>query len=87
MVDDLCALGFPLQVLPVGAAIGGFANPTVFVIAAFDPDFWTKTHWKIYAAISFIITTTGFMGVELPCCGTLGKCRQIENDNLSSLRG
>lgn len=53
--------------LPVFAcwcvAIGGFANPTVFVIAAFDPDFWQKTHWKVYTAISFIITTVGFIGV------------------------
>ena len=53
--------------LPVFAcwcvAIGGFANPTVFVIAAFDPDFWHKTHWKIYTAISFVITTIGFVGV------------------------
>lgn len=53
--------------LPVFAcwcvAIGGFANPTVFVIAAFDPDFWQKSHWKIYTAISFIITTIGFVGI------------------------
>ncbi len=53
--------------LPVFAcwcvAIGGFANPTVFVIAAFDPDFWHKTHWKVYTAISFMITTVGFIGV------------------------
>lgn len=53
--------------LPVFAcwcvAIGGFANPTVFVIAAFDPGFWQKTHWKVYTAISFIITTVGFIGV------------------------
>lgn len=46
-------------------AIGGFANPTVFVIAAFDPNFWNKTHWKIYSAISFIITTIGFVWISL----------------------
>ncbi|BBL73441.1 hypothetical protein [Methylomagnum ishizawai] len=55
--------------LPVFAcwcvAIGGFANPTVFVIAAFDPDFWNKTHWKIYTAASFVITTLGFLGVGI----------------------
>ncbi|QPK65197.1 hypothetical protein IVG45_09800 [Methylomonas sp. LL1] len=44
-------------------AIGGFANPTVFVIAAFDPDFWNKTQWKIYSALSFVVTTIGFVGV------------------------
>lgn len=46
-------------------AVGGFANPTVFVIAAFDPDFWHKTHWKMYTAVSFIITTLGFTGVGM----------------------
>ncbi|AEF98650.1 hypothetical protein [Methylomonas methanica] len=53
--------------LPVFAcwcvAIGGFTNPTVFVVAAFDPDFWQKTKWKVYSAISFAITTIGFVGV------------------------
>lgn len=50
--------------LPVFAcwcvAIGGFANPTVFTIAAFDTDFWQKEHWRIYTAASFLITTIGF---------------------------
>lgn len=48
-------------------AIGGFANPTVFVIAAFNPDFWNKAIWKIYTAISFVITTIGFtwIGISL----------------------
>lgn len=53
--------------LPVFAcwcvAIGGFANPTVFTVAAFDPTFWSKMHWKVYTAISFAITTIGFVGV------------------------
>lgn len=42
-------------------AIGGFSNPTVFVIAAFDPNFWSKSFWKIYTAISFVVSTIGFM--------------------------
>lgn len=46
-------------------AIGGFANPTVFVIAAFDPDFWHKTKWKVYTAVSFVITTIGFVWVGI----------------------
>jgi len=46
-------------------AIGGFANPTVFTIAAFDPDFWSKTKWKVYSAISFVITTIGFVWVGI----------------------
>ncbi len=44
-------------------AIGGFTNPSVFVIATFDPDFWNKQFWKIFTAISFTITTIGFVGV------------------------
>jgi len=46
-------------------AIGGFANPTVFTIAAFDTDFWNKTKWKVYSAISFVITTIGFVWVGI----------------------
>lgn len=46
-------------------AIGGFTNPSVFVVAAFDPEFWNKTHWKVYSAISFIITTIGFTWVGI----------------------
>lgn len=41
-------------------AIGGFANPSIFVVAAFDPDFWNKTKWKVFSMASFIITTIGF---------------------------
>ncbi|BEV06778.1 hypothetical protein [Methylophilus sp. DW102] len=48
----------------VCVAIGGFTNPTVFVIAAFDPDFWNKTKWKVYSAISFVLTTIGFMTIS-----------------------
>nr|WP_320165557.1 hypothetical protein [uncultured Methylophaga sp.] len=44
-------------------AIGGFTNPTIFVIAAFDIDFWNKTIWKIFSALSFIITTIGFVWI------------------------
>jgi len=44
-------------------AIGGFSNPTVFTIAAFDPNFWNKKIWKIYTALSFIVTTVGFMWI------------------------
>lgn len=44
-------------------AIGGFTNPTIFVIAAFDTDFWNKTIWKIFSALSFIITTIGFVWI------------------------
>jgi hypothetical protein len=53
--------------LPVVAcwclAIGGFSNPTVFTIAAFDPNFWEKAVWKWYTAVSFIVTTVGFMWI------------------------
>jgi|TARA_A100001391_G_scaffold58431_2_gene36030 hypothetical protein len=33
------------------------------VIAAFDIDFWNKTIWKIFSALSFIITTIGFVWI------------------------
>ncbi len=44
-------------------AIGGFSNPTVFTVAAFDPNFWNKKIWKVYTAISFVVTTVGFMWI------------------------
>ncbi|CAD6881257.1 hypothetical protein [Methylomonas albis] len=46
-------------------AIGGFTNPTVFTIAAFDADFWKKSHWRLYTAASFIMTTIGFMWLAI----------------------
>ena len=53
--------------LPVFAcwcvAIGGFANPTIFTIAAFDTNFWDKTRWRVFSAVSFMITTVGFMTI------------------------
>ncbi|MCK4841823.1 MAG: hypothetical protein KAT04_08060 [Methylococcales bacterium] len=53
--------------LPVYAcwcvAIGGFTNPSVFVVASFDPDFWNKKIWKVLTAISFVITTVGFVAI------------------------
>lgn len=55
--------------LPVFAcwcvAIGGFTNPSIFVVATFDPDFWNKQIWKVLTAISFVITTIGFLGVGI----------------------
>ena len=47
--------------------IGGISNPCVFVIAAFDPNFWEKPVWKVYTAISFVVTTLGFgwVGINL----------------------
>jgi hypothetical protein len=44
-------------------AIGGFTNPTIFVVAAFDPNFWDKVFWKVFSAISFVITTVGFVWI------------------------
>lgn len=59
-------LGFELPVIACWCvAIGGFANPTVFTIAAFDPNFWNKTHWKVYSALSFAITTIGFIWLAI----------------------
>lgn len=53
--------------LPVVAcwcvAIGGFTNPTIFTIAAFDPNFWEKTKWKVYTALSFFVSSVGFLWI------------------------
>jgi len=46
-------------------AIGGFTNPTIFTIAAFDPEFWDKAIWKVFSAISFMVTTVGFMWIAM----------------------
>ena len=57
-------LGIELPVVACWCvALGGFANPSVFVIAAFDPEFWGKLKWKVYTAISFAVTTIGFLWI------------------------
>ncbi|WAK00381.1 hypothetical protein [Methylobacter sp. YRD-M1] len=59
-------LGVELPVLACWClAIGGFANPTIFTIAAFDPDFWNKTKWRVFSASSFVITTIGFIWLSI----------------------
>jgi hypothetical protein len=45
--------------------IGGITNPCVFIIAAFDPNFWEKPLWRIYSLISFIVTTLGFVWIGI----------------------
>ena len=42
-------------------AIGGFTNPSISVVASLDQDFWNKIFWKIFSALSFVITTIGFI--------------------------
>ncbi len=53
--------------LPVYAcwcvAVGGFTNPTIFTIAAFDTNFWEKKKWRVFSAASFIVTTIGFLSI------------------------
>jgi len=44
-------------------AIGGFTNPTIFIIASLDMEFWDKSVWRIFSAISFMITTVGFVWI------------------------
>lgn len=60
------AMGADIE-LPVLACwfvvYGGLANPTIFVIAAFDTAFWDKMIWKVYSAISFVITTVGHLWI------------------------
>lgn len=58
----------------VCVAIGGFTNPTIFTIAAFDTNFWSKTKWKVFSAISFVLTTIGFMTISWQLiCHALGQ--------------
>jgi hypothetical protein len=44
--------------------IGGIANPSIFVIAAFNPNFWDKPVSRIYTAASFVVSTIGFLWVS-----------------------
>ncbi|PCJ30050.1 MAG: hypothetical protein COA90_10515 [Gammaproteobacteria bacterium] len=46
-------------------AIGGFTNPTIFVVAALDENFWDKMIWKVLSGISFLITTVGFVWIAI----------------------
>lgn len=63
-------LGIPLPVIACWCvAIGGFTNPTIFVIASFDPDFWNKSVWKIFTAVSFTITSVGFIWIAFTLLG------------------
>ncbi|MBS3952033.1 hypothetical protein GO003_023045 [Methylicorpusculum oleiharenae] len=58
------AIKIPLPALACWCVvIGGMTNPGVFVIAAFDTNFWDKPVWKVYTALSFAITTIGFVWV------------------------
>lgn len=57
-------LGIELPVVACWCiAVGGFSNPTIFTIAAFDPNFWNKKIWKIYTALSFVVSSVGFMWI------------------------
>lgn len=44
-------------------AIGGFTNPSIFVVAALDENFWDKMFWKVLSGISFLTTTVGFVWI------------------------
>lgn len=58
-------LGIELPVVACWCiAVGGFSNPTIFTIAAFDPNFWNKKIWKIYTALSFVVSSVGFMWIS-----------------------
>lgn len=56
-------------VIPTAAcwliAIGGFTNPSIFVIAAFKTNFWEALWVKIYTLASFLTTTVGFIWAAL----------------------
>ena len=67
----LFCLGFyatkvPLPVLACWlVVIGGITNPCVFIVAAFDPNFWEKPLWRVYSLVSFIVTTIGFVWIGI----------------------
>jgi hypothetical protein len=67
----LFCLGFYAVKVPLSVTacwlvvIGGITNPSIFVIAAFDPAFWDKTIWKVYSALSFAATTIGFVWIAI----------------------
>lgn len=46
-------------------AIGGFTNPTIFVVASLDENFWDKWIWKVLSGISFVVTTVGFVWISI----------------------
>lgn len=57
-------LGIDLPVIACWCiAVGGFSNPTIFTIAAFDPNFWSKPFWRVYTALSFVVSSIGFMWI------------------------
>lgn len=63
-----CLAFYAIKVpLPVAACwlvvLGGISNPCVFVVAAFDPNFWEKPFWRAYTALSFMVATVGFLWV------------------------
>lgn len=61
----LYAIKVPLSITACWlVVIGGITNPTIFVIAAFNPDFWSHKISRIYTALSFVISTLGFLWVS-----------------------
>jgi len=51
--------------LPLAACwlivVGGVTNPAIFVLAALVPDVWTHLWMRVYTALSFMVTTIGFV--------------------------
>jgi hypothetical protein len=35
----------------------------VFTIAAFDTNFWDKPLWRVYTALSFVVSSVGFVWI------------------------
>lgn len=58
------AIKVPLSVTACWlVVIGGITNPCIFVVAAFDTQFWEKPFWRVYTALSFAVATVGFLWV------------------------
>lgn len=58
----LYGIKIPLSIMACWlVVIGGITNPSIFVIAAFNPNFWNNPLFKAYTAGSFVISTIGFL--------------------------
>ncbi len=60
---DICPIFLEMNAVTIFLAIGGFTNPSIFVVAVLDEDFWDKMIWKPLSRVNFIITTIGFMWI------------------------
>jgi hypothetical protein len=76
MMALLCFSFFNLRIpLSIGACvlvvIGGFSNPSLFLIRSFYPDAGKHLIMKAYRTVSFTITTVGYSWIIVEVIGTI----------------